>query len=200
MKKLSILLIMLFATFATYAQTLEFGPRVGVNMSKLKGGDLNEIKAGLNIGIFAKYNLTKKIGIDVAAMYSQEGTGVDNTGEIESSSIKLNYINVPVVLKYKLIGELNIFAGPQFGFLTSGKFKVPKIATLNVKDEFKKSNISGVAGVGYTLFKFIDLNLNYNFMFNNITKTSEALDLNGSDFEMPDLKGGTFQVTVGLKF
>ncbi|MFI3263157.1 MAG: porin family protein [Rikenellaceae bacterium] len=199
MKRILILIFAFFLTSASFAQSLSFGPRVGMNIAKLKG--IEDSKLGLNVGVYANIYVNK-VGIEVAGMFSQEGGSgeaiYDYDGSLFSSVTKLNYFNVPVVLKYKIIGNLNVFAGPQFGFLLSAKQKNGNTSSFNLKDKLKSSTVSGVAGVGYTFLGLLDVNLNYNFGFQNIVEDQTIVS--GVESFASNIRGGTWQITFGLDF
>lgn len=199
MKRIFIFILALFLTSSTFAQSVSFGPRIGMNVAKLKGEDYS--KLGLNFGVFANAYVTQKLGFEVAAMFSQEGASGNSIYEssslnLSSCKTKLNYLNIPVLLKYRIIGKFNVFAGPQFGVLLNAKQKYDK-NTLNLKNSLKDASVAGVVGVGCTFLNLLDVNLNYNFGFNNIVddKTINPMESFASNF-----KGGTWQITFGLVF
>lgn len=204
MKKLLTTIIGVLLITTTYAQSVSFGPKVGMNISKLTNIDSDE-KLGLNVGMFFTGYFTSVLGIEVSAMFSQEGTSrsVDLPGFGNDIDVKtkLNFLNIPVVLKLNPIGGLNFFVGPQFGLLLSAKDKIGDDVTIKVKDEFHNANLSGVAGFGYRFIENIDISVSYNFMFTKTNKSNVISVPGGSiSYEVPNMKGNTWQLTIGYAF
>lgn len=204
MKKIILIPVLLMFTTAVFAQGVSFGPRVGMNLSKVTNIK-SDIKLGLNVGAFFTGYFTPHFGIEVAAMFSQEGAKREiETPSLGSVAVKtrLNYLNIPVVVKYRIIGGLNVFVGPQFGVMLSAKDVTKKI-TVNVTDAYRNTNISGVAGVGYKFNGGFDINFNYNFTMSKLRKEGEFSniigDLTGVS-SLPSVGGGVWQLTLGYAF
>ena len=207
MKKFILIVCILFLSAdIAAAQSFGFGPRVGINASKItKGG--KEARAGLNVGVFAGIDFSK-LGIEVAAMFSQQGANykyVYNYEEFDAK-MKLNYINIPVVVKYNLIGGLDVFLGPQFSALVSAKTKSEKI-TVNVKDAFKRGDVGGIVGLDYQFRLGLNIGVNYSFGF--LKTDRKSYDISSSFFDKGDLqtmidrvngKNGAWQLTFGWRF
>src|SRR5690625_4303881 len=96
------------------AQELDLGLKVGANFaefSDVKGADLSN-KTGFQIGAFAAIRMGN-VAIQPELLYSQQGA------KFNHEKIELDYVNVPVMLKYYLIQGLNLQVGPQFGFVVN---------------------------------------------------------------------------------
>ena len=174
-KKSLLFLIFTLLSLNTQAQEsfLNFGPKVGANFSTLNTNNLDaseESITGLTAGAFLEIKSTSSLSFQVELLYSEQGTNLDsNLGELKD--IELNYLQAPVLLKYRLLKIFNIHGGPQLGFLTSD------IKSENF--EAKDFDFSGVAGVGVELGKLrADLRYHFGFTdsieFNLPTDTSEA--------------------------
>src|SRR5882672_2584572 len=98
----------------SFAQKLiEVGLRGGLNSSSLnlsQGGKLSGTNyhsaVGYHVGGYALIKLNKKISIQPEILYSTQGQYFTN---ITYSNLKttLNYINIPIMIKYYLVGGLN---------------------------------------------------------------------------------------------
>ena len=114
----------------------KLGIRAGANMSSLKFN--KEVKssnvAGFTGGVMAEFIIPGLgFGLDGAVMYTRRGSElkfsdiVDAAGNVigsNKSTTKLDYIEIPVNLKYKLglpLVKPYIFAGPSFAFLVGDK-------------------------------------------------------------------------------
>lgn len=101
-----------------------------------------------------------------------------------NSNIKLNYLSIPIVVNYKLIGSfMSLQVGPQFGILIDQNRTILQ----NGGDAFKKGDFSMLAGVQFKAGPF-RLNGRYAVGLNNIS------DIADDD----KWKSQGFQVSVGL--
>ena len=110
------------------------------------------------VGMFAEFKVSNKFSIQPELLYSRQGAKV--------GSKKLNYINVPVLVKFYPINKFSIEAGPQVGYLLSIKG-----GTLS-KSDYKKIDLSAVMGFNYQLNDEIGIGARYNLGLKDITKTS----------------------------
>lgn len=98
--------------------------------------------------------------------------------------MKLNYISIPILLNYKLIGNfLSLQAGPQFGILIDNS----KTLLQNGGDAFKKGDFALVGGVQVKLAS-MRVSGRYTVGLNNIS------DIDNQD----KWKNQGFQLSVGL--
>ncbi len=106
------------------------------------------------IGGVAEYSLSPMISLSVQPMYSKQGSKFKFDGLVVNplsteSTIKLNYIDIPVMLKVQF-GSSSVkpyvTSGFTLGFLTSAKS-----ASEDVKDDLKGTNISWNIGGGLSL-------------------------------------------------
>ena len=159
-KKTVLFLTLMLTGLNTQAQEsfLSFGPKVGANFSTLNTNNLNaseESITGLTAGAFLELKSTSSLSFQVELLYSEQGTDLDSN-VTEFKEIEVDYLQAPVLLKYRLLKIFNIHVGPQLGFLTSD------IKSENF--EAKDFDFSGVAGVGVELGK-LRADLRYHFGF-----------------------------------
>lgn len=175
MKKLILTAFIACLAFGVQAQSFDIGIKAGANFSKLN--DLKKdglsSKTGIVAGAFATVGLGN-FAIQPEVLYSQEGAKTD-LGDFD-----LDYVNVPVLLKYYLIGNvLNVYAGPQFGFLTSHSLKN--------QIESKDFDFTGAVGVGVDLPLGFKIDGRYNHGFTKVTKDADG-------------KNGVFTLALGYSF
>lgn len=167
MKKIIFLILLVLFTTKSFSQGVDLGIKVGANFATLT--DDVETRTGLNFGAFATIKFNDKIALQGDLLYSQQGAELLDIGKVD-----LDYINVPVVLKYYLIKKLNIQVGPQFGFL------------VNDDDLNSESmDIAGVVGIGLDLPLGFRIDGRYNFGLTEIFP-----DVSG-------LKNNVFSLSVG---
>lgn len=167
MKKLILILVATFTVTAVSAQDLDLGIKAGANFANITDASGLSNKTGFVVGAFAGVKFGDKIGIQGDLLYSQQGA------EFDGGSIDLNYVNVPVVLKYYVTENFNLQAGPQFGFVVDDNFKnLPGEIIGNAKAE--SFDLTGVAGVAYDFPFGIRLSGRYNFGLTDIMKSDSG--------------------------
>ena len=203
MRKILLMIALVIAASVSADAQVGFGwgPRVGFNASKITRSRADS-KLGLTGGLYAGYNISRSFGIEVGALYSQQGAKVDN------AKLRVGYFNFPILAKITIIAGFHGYLGPQFSARVNGKVKVGG-TKVKVKNMFRKWDMGGMAGLGYQ-FKFgLNMGVNYNFGFLDMVKddytytdTSGVVDqwtLNRL-IEGVDGKNGTWQVTLGWRF
>ena len=183
MKKVVLFFAVAIAAFSANAQ-VKFGAKAGINIAKL-GGDVSNVdsKVGFVGGVNAQIGLSEAFAIQPEVLYSMEGA------KSGSSKLNLDYINVPVLVKYTIPGTkgLGVYAGPQIGFLASAKSKSGSTTT-DIKSQLKSTNFSGAFGAEYTFMECFVLSARYQAGFSDISKSTGSV------------KSNAFQITVGYTF
>jgi hypothetical protein len=174
MKKLILGVFAVFFAITSYAQGVDFGIKAGANFSTLTDATGLKNKTGFHGGLFLGLKFNDKIALQPELLYSQQGA------EFDMGKIDLNYINVPVIIKYYLVQGLNIQVGPQFGFVVDDNIS-------NAIFEAEDFDISGVIGAGYDFPFGIRLDARYNFGFTDVEKVSGS-------------KNGVFSIALGYSF
>jgi hypothetical protein len=144
------LIAILFLSQAAMAQ-FHIGIKGGANITKIDGKSFkDEFRYGYHLGAFVELG-GPKFSINPELLWNQYTTTLDsNFNHIYQNvlnpsyqkDVKLNYLTIPIVLNYRLIGPLSLQAGPQFGIL------IDKHQTLleNGSDAFKHGDFSLVGG------------------------------------------------------
>jgi hypothetical protein len=172
MRKLCIMCCVLFCSLNAMAQGIDLGVKTGINFASLSDVESSDNKTGYTFGLFAGIKFTKKIGIQADVLYSAQGI----------KDLDLNYLNVPIVLRYFIFKKLNVQVGPQFGFVVDDNLS----DIFNGDVESNSFDMSGVVGLGYDLplgFRVAGI---YNFGF------KDAVDNLG--------KNNVFNLSVGYSF
>ena len=156
-KKIILAATLLICFSAAQAQ-FHLGIKAGANLTKIDGKSFNEeFKFNYLAGAFAELGVGKKFSINPELLYSQSTATVsDNYNDVshifstDQRKAKLNYLSIPILADYKLIGPLHIQAGPQFSIATNQD----KTLLQNSGDAFKNGDFSFVAGAQVKLMKF----------------------------------------------
>ncbi|MBN8863178.1 MAG: PorT family protein [Sphingobacteriales bacterium] len=140
--------------------------------------------AGFNSGLtfFALFGKHARTILNIEGYFSQQGFGnKDATNDDDIKKLYINYINVPVILKYRPIKSfqsLFVGAGPQIGFQVGGHGKTlgGEKFELN-KDAVSKSVWSGVGVVGFNFDKLVNwgIEFSYQHSFSKFLETSPDL-------------------------
>jgi len=153
MKKLVLICFALLST-RCFSQSLvkgivsriSFGLKAGVNYSDYTNADFKtDALIGFHAGALVNFKLTKNLSIQEEFLFSSQGAKVkgDLFGQ---ENVKVNYLTVPFLLKYRTDFGLYIDAGPQFGYRLNENTDKEQIG------EFAKQlDLAAVGGLGYQL-------------------------------------------------
>lgn len=185
MKKTSIItIIMCFVFSISTAQDFDFGVKGGINVASVGGGTYSGFaglgsKISFHIGGVAVVPLSEKFALQPELLYSSQGTKWNFVG---GNSLKLDYINLPVLGKYYIIEGLSAEAGPVVGFLLS---------TNADKEDYNSLDVAFAIGASYSLNENIFFSLRYN---KGIT------DINKNDLITVNNQNNVFQISAGYAF
>jgi hypothetical protein len=160
-----------------YEQYISYGIKGGLNLTTLDGVD-GEMRKGFNAGIFIDYPMTTGFSVRSELLYSAQGV----KSKDGNSQIKLNYINWPILAKIQATENFYLEAGPQIGFLISGK------GGALPSSGYKALDFGAGLGLGIQLSRNIELGARYNLGLTDITKLKTKH------------KNRAFQFTLGLIF
>lgn len=157
--KLAIMAIALFTMQAASAQ-FRLGAKAGANLVKVDGKSFkDEFRYGYHLGGFADISLTndKKLSLQPEVLFNQYSTTLDsnfksvyqNVINSNQASVRLNYLQIPILLNYKLIGPLHLQAGPAFSVLMDQN----KNFLQNGGDAFTRGDFSMIGGAQIKLAK-----------------------------------------------
>jgi hypothetical protein len=196
MKRVMYLLIAatLIASVAS-AQGVRAGIKAGANMNKVTGQSFDEgFDLSYHLGGFAEIDFNKKWGIQPELLWSQSRTmrssgfnsiypGIINPNG--DQDIKLDYLAIPILLRYNVGNMLTLNAGPQFGILINQNDNLLQ----NGENAFKKGDFAMVLGAQLN-FNFLRVYGRYNIGLQNIN------DIDNKD----KWTNQQLQLGVGLRF
>jgi len=153
MKKtfLSVVAILLMMV-SLNAQSFSLGVKAGALGTKIDGQDFQSgYKLSYQGGAFAEIDILHKIGIQPELLFSQTSTtytvGTPGLPASINKDINLNYLSIPILLRYNFAKLFTINLGPQYGILINNNQDLVG----NGKDAFKSSDVSGVVGLQFHL-------------------------------------------------
>lgn len=190
--------------------TFSIQPRLGLNISGFSGMDAgcSSYKVGFTAGVEGEYQFNSILALSVGAMYSQEGCFVD---EPDGEKMKIDYLNIPVLLNAYVAKGLAVKVGVQPGFKLSSKIS-PEVITFDI-NAMKTMDISIPVGLSYE-YRNLVFDARYNWGLANIVDGDKLRDyykmitvtVNGNRIDtqvMPanlSMKNTFFTFTVGYRF
>lgn len=183
----------------------QVGVKGGLNFSNLYTDDVddNNMLTSFNAGVYASFPLTTFIAIQPELLYSRKGAELvyNNAFAEGTAKFKLNYIELPLLVKVNVAKNISIHAGPYVAYLIdaqvknetdSGTFDFEKNYN---NDDFNKFDTGLSAGVGFDL-DAIGIGLRYNYGLSTVGK--ERTD-GGQTYTVPDGKNSNISLYVALK-
>ncbi len=193
-----LLVVAILAMFNTVnAQDFKFGAKAGVNFANLHAkGETADARTSIHFGVVAEYKLSDKFAIQPELLFSGQGAKDEET--IEDSgmkidvkeTVKLSYLNLPVMFKYYVTEGFSLKAGPQLGVLLNSKLKAEAAGMSREEDAdgIKTIDFGFNFGLGYKFNEKFFVDAGYNLGLSNIAKGEG------------DAKNGVFQISVGYMF
>ena len=167
MKKTLLLALAIAFTTLTFGQAGSgFGIKAGLNYagngdyfdSTRDAFENPDRNAGFHVGFWGK--IGNRIYLRPELVYTSTKSGYDE-GEL-----KIQKLDLPILLGTKVIGPLHVFAGPSFQYLLSTDFEADQITFDDVENDF---TVGVNLGAGVNLGKFgIDLRYERGFSENEI--------------------------------
>ena len=177
MKNFILFILTAFLTTSVLSQQIDLGIKAGANFATITDATGLSNRTGFLIGVFAGVKFGDKLGIQGDLLYSQQGANSN------PKDINLNYINVPIVLKYYLVQGFNLQAGLQFGFIVDDNIKV----VLGNVIKAESFDLAGVLGLGYDFPFGIRIEGRHNFGLTDI-------------FNNADGKNSVTSIAIGYSF
>ena len=182
----------------------KFGVKGGLNLSNLyvDEADDENLKLGLNLGLYAKIPLVKGVSLQPELIYSSKGSKLTYNNFILGKGeyrFNLNYVEVPVLAVINLVKNVNLQVGPYVSYLVSANVKdMDEDGTIDNAKDLKAENFNrfdyGLAGgLGIDVQNFT-LGARYNYGLKEIGDSGLSGQLT------KDSKNSVISVFVGLAF
>lgn len=206
------MLYTIFVSITVMAQNqkVKIGVKAGLNISSL-AFDENEMnsssRTGFTAGVMVEIPLAKNFSLQPELLYSQQGGKTsffdsEVTNSNYKGTIELNYLNIPLMLKYYVAKGLSVQAGPQIGILLKANNKYEdnflgyeNHESFNLKDYSTGIDTSVNFGLGYQFKDKFYTDLRYNISYSNVFKDGDA-----NYFINQDMKNRVFQISLGYFF
>jgi hypothetical protein len=186
--------------------TLKFGLDGGANFSTISNLSGAKYRAGFNLGFYFDFLLKKdkpwyihtgvlvksNLGAHGIAPYDLDSAYLDTLFANGSVDRRLSYFNVPILIRYSFNKKLFIELGPMLSlgykandiFTTEIENKKDLSFDNDVKDQFVKLDVGGMAGIGYAIDALNGMNfgLRYYYGFMDIVKNNSGDPQRNSSF------------------
>lgn len=189
MKKLFLMAVMALATVSSFAQhavgTFTIQPKVGLSLANVTKGD-GDIRVGAVAGAEFEYQVSDIFSLSAGALYSMQGC----KGEVEGidATVKLDYLNIPILANVYVAKGLAVKLGIQPGFNVTSKVSAENGGT-KVSTE-----LDGIESVDFSIPIGLSYEIN-NFVIDGRYNLGVSKIMDGSDS-----KNSVFQLTLGYKF
>ena len=144
------------------AQEWNVGAKGGINISSasLKNSDTDVgTVIGLHIGGYANTLIRPQVALQPEVMFSLQGWE-------NGDNYNVSYLQVPVLLKYFLVDQFNVHAGPQVGFLL-GEEDV-------LEGRIKSTDFSFALGGEFSINEQLGAVIRYNWGLKNFREDLES--------------------------
>lgn len=169
MRKLIFSTFLLIASLSAFSQDFNAGIQMGMTGTQVTGDQLSGFnKAGLFGGFFVNRNLGTLGDGQLEINFIQKGSRKNanpDKGDYESYLLRLNYIEVPVMYRFRIKSYLRIETGLMMAYLINSKeFDIQGQVTPDpTVASFKKYDFSAFAGINYRINDNLALSLRYSY-------------------------------------
>ncbi len=182
----------------------EFGVKGGFNMSNLYDSgdnvDDNNVLYGFNAGVYATLPISDFVAIEPELLFTTKGAKLEYNNALASgdAKFKLNYIELPLLVRVNVTKNFNIHAGGYASYLVSSK--VNGNGSFNFDedidtDDLNKFDAGLSAGVGVD-FNPISIGLRYNY---GLTTVGKERTVAGTTYTFPDAKNSNLTLYLSYK-
>jgi len=138
------------------AQGVAVGIKGGANYSSVVGDltDGVQFRFSGHAGVFATLDVAYNFKLQPEVVYSSQGfqfttdllaidSGTTTNPNRTRTNVRLNYLTLPIVAKFRVSDKLHLEFGPQFGFLIDQVTVVKTLDGSNGNSEVRKTQVQG---------------------------------------------------------
>lgn len=143
---------------------VSFGLRLGLNYSNtnFNMGEPKPVvpvdtkwKTGFVVGALVEVGLSEHLALQQEYLYSQQ------SGEISGGArYQMQYLSLPLLLKYRILPRLAVVAGPQFDLMLKAQQEVQG-QTINITHDTEERGLGATAGLEVTIWRNLGLSARY---------------------------------------
>jgi hypothetical protein len=141
--------------------------------------------AGFHAGVYTYSMFNDRLGMQAEVLFSIQNIGLDYS--VTKYDDRLTYINVPILLRYKVREKLSAHAGFQLGLLSSANEESGGFS-YDTRSAFTNADLGFVIGGTVDLPLHLNATLRYVFGITDVDKFADTTTQNGN-----------FQVSIGYR-
>jgi hypothetical protein len=193
-KSLIISAFVLLGLTTVKAQDNFGGVRGGVNFATINSDEFDSFdgRTSFHFGLMYEIQVSDMFSFQPELLYSSQGS--DYSDIDFEGTVKLDYLNLPLMAKFYVAEGFSLEAGPQLGFLISAKDEGESDGFTydeDIKEFIKGLDIGLNLGVGYKLDNGLNFGARYNF---GLTDVNDDYEEGGT------YKNGVIQISIGYLF
>ena len=178
-----------FAVQYVKAQAFLGALAFGGNLTQVDGDEMYGFKKlGFNVGVSAIYPFTDKWSMSIEASFSQKGSyqkyPPEDLGKpLPYYDLRLNYLDVPVLVHFKDKGFLNVGLGLSWGKLVGIKEIEwgETVHSSTTNSPYATSDINGIVSIQVPIYKRLKFNFRYSYSFAKI-RTRTYSNISGDEW------------------
>lgn len=185
MKNLPFVFLFSFLFLSVSAQQVKVGVRAGLNFSEWDTDNQykSDFVTGFHIGPTVRLKASNLITIEPSLLLSQKGTRGNRILDYTDDSVsfysdnkwayKFFYLDIPVLVRFKVFSGLELYLGPQFSHLMQTSSISRSNVIYNEKEHVQESEERGLKG-----YNNFDLSLSggVGYLFNNGVNVNMGFD------------------------
>jgi hypothetical protein len=160
----SLFIVLLLFVPNSYAQEFKGGLKGGICASQVSGDDLSGFdKAGLILGGYVARSLSERVALQMEIMYIQKGSRKNarpDKGDYQSYIMRLNYIEIPVLLNWRHKKKWGFEIGPSIGYLFKS-YEADEFGVFVNARPFNPTEIAINFGLNYYMTENLFVNTRY---------------------------------------
>jgi len=180
MQKLFLSSIFFFIAFFSIGQDFNGGPIIGFVATQVDGDSLGGYnRIGPTAGIFISRQISDKFDWKAELKYVQKGS--KSKGDLETNEdyleIRLQYIELPLLVQYKYANKIGFEAGLAIGYLFKSEEDHSGLGFVDTKDNYFKTETSILGGIQYQLTNKLAINARANYSIIRISNYTSGGNL-----------------------
>jgi hypothetical protein len=218
MKKLFLTIALVSCSLSISAQSFSWGPKIGIAVPSIKVSDVQDVNSGAqalslledvngkvsgHIGVFARISLLGfyiQPELLVSSSKSEVGFNIptdDFNLESVMGEVKLNKLDIPVLIGKRFFKVLRVNAGPVFTLPLNESISFENLTSNieDVKTNYKSATIGAQIGAGLDL-TFLTVDVRYELALQSL---SEGISIGNAEFAA-DQRVNQFLIAIGVKF
>jgi len=151
MRRFFLVFILLLTSIVIHAQNFKAGIRLGMSASQVNGDGLTGFnKAGLIAGAYVYRDLSDYFSLQMEMIYIQKGSRKPTDDYNNYYRMRVNYIEVPLILRWHTSKKFDVTGGLAYGALVFSE-EDDQFGVYENAEPFEKYEFSGSIGFIYKL-------------------------------------------------